>query len=108
MGKTRVYEASIRVPLIVHAPGIRDGVTVDDLVVNADLAPTIAELTGAKPGRTMDGLSLLPAAESPGLRRGRALLIETRSYAAVRTARYVVRRERDGRARALRPRQRPR
>ena len=89
MGKTRVYEPSIRVPLIVHAPGIPDGVAVEDLAANVDLAPTIAELTAAKPGRTMDGLSLLPAAESPGLRRGRAILIETRSYAAVRTARYV-------------------
>ena len=89
MGKTRVYEPSIRVPLIVHAPGVPGGVTVDDLAANTDLAPTIVELTGAKPGRTMDGLSLLPAAESPGLRRGRAILIETRSYAAVRTARYV-------------------
>jgi N-acetylglucosamine-6-sulfatase len=89
MGKTRVYEPSIRVPLIVHGPGIPDGVTVDDLAANTDLAPTIVELTGAKAGRSMDGLSLLPAAESTGLRRGRAILIETRSYTAVRTARYV-------------------
>jgi N-acetylglucosamine-6-sulfatase len=89
MGKTRVYEPSIRVPLIVHGPGIPDGVTVNDLAVNADIAPTIVELTGAEAGRTMDGLSLLPAAESPGLLRGRAILLETRSYAAVRTARYV-------------------
>ena len=89
MGKTRVYEPSIRVPLILHAPGVPDGVTVPDLAMNTDLAPTILELTGAKPGRTVDGLSLLPAAEHPGLLRGRAILIETRSYAAVRTARYV-------------------
>jgi hypothetical protein len=37
----------------------------------------------------MDGLSLMPVMESPGLLRGRAVLIETRSYVAVRTARYV-------------------
>jgi N-acetylglucosamine-6-sulfatase len=88
-GKTRVYEPSIRVPLILHAPGVPDGVTVGDLAANTDVAPTIVELTGARPGRTMDGLSLLPSAESPGLRRGRAILIETRSYTAVRTAHYV-------------------
>jgi arylsulfatase A-like enzyme len=89
MGKTRVYEPSIRVPLIIHGPGIPDGVTTEDLAMNTDLAPTIVELTGAEPGRAMDGLSLLPPMESPGLRRGRAILIETRSYTAVRTARYV-------------------
>ena len=88
MGKTRVYEPSIRVPLIIHGPGIPGGNTVDDLAMNTDLAPTIVEMAGAKPRRTMDGLSLLPAAENPGLERGRAILIETRSYAAVRTARY--------------------
>jgi N-acetylglucosamine-6-sulfatase len=89
MGKNLVYEPSVRVPLIVHGPGIPDGVTVEDLAVNADLAPTILDLTGAKPGRTMDGLSLLEAAQEPDEKRGRAILLETRQYSAVRTERYV-------------------
>jgi N-acetylglucosamine-6-sulfatase len=88
-GKNLVYEPSVRVPLLVHGPGIRDGVTVEDLAVNADLAPTILDLTGANAGRTMDGLSLLEAAEEPDEKRGWAVLLETRQYSAVRTERYV-------------------
>ncbi|HYU61585.1 MAG TPA: sulfatase [Solirubrobacterales bacterium] len=88
-GKVVLYEPSIRVPLLIRGPGIPKGVTVNDPSINADLAPTILALTGAEPGRTMDGLSLLPVMQSPGLERGRALLIETRTYSAVRTQRYL-------------------
>ena len=88
-GKNLVYEPSVRVPLRVHGPGLPDGVTVEDLAVNADLAPTILALAGAEAGRTMDGLSLLEAAEEPDEKRGRAILLETRQYSAVRTERYL-------------------
>jgi N-acetylglucosamine-6-sulfatase len=88
-GKHRLYEPSIRVPLLIQGPGIPPGVSVDDLAVNADLAPTILEATGAAAGRAIDGLSLLPAAAQPDRPRGRAILLETRNYAAVRTPRYI-------------------
>jgi arylsulfatase A-like enzyme len=92
-GKVHVYEESIRVPLIIRGPGIPAGSVSDELVVNADLAPTIVDATGAPPGLTMDGRSLLPIAADPDRRRGRALLFETgpatpQNYAAVRTHRY--------------------
>jgi N-acetylglucosamine-6-sulfatase len=75
-GKNRVYEEAIRVPLEIRGPGVRKGVTVDDLAINADLAPTILDAAGAQPGRVEDGRSLLPFTQHPERRHGRELLIE--------------------------------
>jgi len=53
------YEESIRVPLFIRLPGIEKQ-TVDHLVINNDLAPTILEMAGLDPETSMDGLSLVP------------------------------------------------
>jgi N-acetylglucosamine-6-sulfatase len=87
-GKHRLYEPSARVPLLIRGPGIPANVNVADLAVNADLAPTILDAAGATAGLPIDGRSLLGAAENPGRLLGRTILIETRNYSAVRTARY--------------------
>jgi arylsulfatase A-like enzyme len=100
-GKMRVYEESIRVPLQMRGPGIPAGVRVNDLAINADLAPTIMQVaTAATPGLAMDGRSLIPVAQQPGIENGRALLIEEPGslsgvsvwgpgFEAIRTERYV-------------------
>jgi arylsulfatase A-like enzyme len=59
-GKDRMYEESVRVPLVVRGPGIRPNVVIDSVVANIDYAPTIVELTGATPTLPMDGVSLVP------------------------------------------------
>jgi arylsulfatase A-like enzyme len=59
-GKFEVYEEDIRVPLIIRGPGVEAGVTRDQMVVNIDLAPTMARWGGATPDRFMDGQSLTP------------------------------------------------
>ena len=99
-GKNRVYEEAIRVPLEMRGPGVPKDVTVDDLAINADLAPTILDAARAKPGRVEDGESLIPFAQHPGRRHGRELLLEQFgnspdeegqagvTYAAVRTTRF--------------------
>jgi arylsulfatase A-like enzyme len=87
-GKVRVYEPSVRVPLLIRGPGIPEGVSVRDLTINADTAPTIVAATGAHARRTMDGRSLLGAAKHPHRENGRALLLETTTYSAVRTKRF--------------------
>lgn len=95
-GKSRAYEPAIRVPLVVRGPGIAPGERLSQPVANVDLAPTVLEAAGAKTSRRLDGRSLLPLLRDPGVRWGRDLLIEgarvdapSRSYAAVRTPRYV-------------------
>jgi arylsulfatase A-like enzyme len=62
---------------------------VNSLVINADLAPTLVDLSNAKPGRAMDGRSLIPVAKNPALERGRKLLIEEPRFKAIRTQRYL-------------------
>ena len=68
--KRHIYEESIRVPLQMRGPGIPQGVTVGDLSINADLAPTIVDVANASPGLVMDGRSLIPVAAAPGYRAG--------------------------------------
>jgi arylsulfatase A-like enzyme len=56
-----LHEAVVRVPLIVHGPGIVRGRRVDELVGHVDLAPTVLELMGVDlPTRQLQGRSLLP------------------------------------------------
>jgi arylsulfatase A-like enzyme len=99
-GKMRLYEESIRVPLLMRGPGIPRAETVSDPVINADLAPTIVDAANVTPGLVMDGRSLVPVAQTPGIARGRQLLIEEPPpitgfeiwgppFEAIRTQRYM-------------------
>jgi N-acetylglucosamine-6-sulfatase len=80
------------------------GQTVHGQVSNIDFAPTLLDAADAKPGRTMDGVSLLPTIRDPKRRPNRALEIEAlaplfedpvpvnawdRPYTGVRTDRYT-------------------
>ncbi len=76
-------------PLEMRGPGIPEGVSVGDLSINADLAPTIVDVANASPGAVMDGRSLIPLAQTPGVERGRELLIEEPGFEAIRTERYM-------------------
>jgi len=59
-GKLTPYEEDIRVPLFIRGPGIKGGRVRTELVGNIDLAPTIAEIAGARVPDFVDGRSLLP------------------------------------------------
>jgi N-acetylglucosamine-6-sulfatase len=58
--KILLYEEAIRVPMMMRVPGLAGPAAVDEIVLNNDIAPTVAALAGAAPGLTMDGRSLLP------------------------------------------------
>ena len=95
-GKVLLYEPSIRVPLIIRGPGIRRARTVAALSANIDLAPTIAAAARARPGRVVDGVSLLGVARGTERAPERAILIERGAgrddahvFQAIRTTRYV-------------------
>ncbi len=99
------YEESLRIPFTLRGPGIRAGRTIKGQVSNIDFAPTLLDAARAKPGRKLDGLSLLPTVRDPGRRPDRALEIEAlaplfeaddipinawdRPYSGVRTDRYT-------------------
>jgi len=76
--KSKPYEESIRVPLIILVPGL-ERQTLDHLVINNDLAPTIAEFSGAEPDIAVDGLSLLPILKDSSKKLRDVFLVETTS-----------------------------
>jgi hypothetical protein len=60
MGKRAPYEEDIGVPLMVRGPGVPAGEVRNELVLNNDFAPTIAELAGATTPPFVDGRSFAP------------------------------------------------
>lgn len=62
--KRVAYETSIRVPMVMQLPEIiKGGQTVEQVVANIDIAPTILEAAGVKKPKHMDGRSFLPLAQ---------------------------------------------
>ena len=62
-GKWFPHEESIRVPLIVFDPRANKklrGITVEQMALNVDIAPTILEMAGVKVPKQMQGRSLVP------------------------------------------------
>lgn len=93
-GKAKAYDPSIRVPLMIRGPGIPAGSQPQQMVVNADLAPTILDAAHATAGRVQDGRSLLPLTTDPALDATRPLLVEVAKGAgtlttAIRTRRWL-------------------
>ncbi len=65
--KNTAYHISMRSPLMIRVPGGLSGVTVDAVVDNSDLYPTLLELTGVpKPDDVhFHGQSLVPLLNNP-------------------------------------------
>ena len=59
------FEGSSRVPLIIAGPDFPRDRTVRGVATNADLAPTILDLAGAKATLPQDGVSLLQGRAAP-------------------------------------------
>ncbi len=73
-----LYEPTVRVPLIVAAPGVLPpGVVVEDQVRTIDILPTILDLAGIAIPGGLDGTSLVTRAR--GERGGEALLAYSES-----------------------------
>ncbi len=97
--KRTAYEASMRVPFIAHCPALfKGGQSIDRVIANIDVGPTILEAAAiATPGQ-MDGRSFLKLAQNGGKGDWRdALLYEyywernfphTPTIHALRTQRY--------------------
>jgi arylsulfatase A-like enzyme/tetratricopeptide (TPR) repeat protein len=57
-----VYDATLRVPLLLRLPGqVRAGLRSERVVSGVDLAPTLLELLGQPPLAGIDGVSFAPA-----------------------------------------------
>ena len=94
------YEEGIRCPLVARFPKqIAAGTRIDRLVICQDLAPTLIELGGGKPGPQIQGRSLLPLLRDRKAAWRKSFLVEYwaenampwlvgMTYKAVRTDRY--------------------
>ena len=60
--KAQPYDTDINVPMMVRGPGVRAGVTIDQIGLNIDVGPTIADFVGTTPPpeAKVDGVSLVP------------------------------------------------
>ncbi|CAH0388490.1 unnamed protein product [Bemisia tabaci] len=58
-GKSFPFEFDVRVPFLVRGPGVDAGTTIDEIVLNIDLAPTFLDMAGIEPPPHMDGRSIL-------------------------------------------------
>jgi len=59
-GKRSPYAEAWCFPLMVRGPGVTRGVMRDEVVLNTDLAPTLADLGGAQVPAFVDGRSISP------------------------------------------------
>jgi arylsulfatase A-like enzyme len=78
-GKNTAYEPDIRVPFVVRGPGVPAARRRSDIVLNNDLAPTFAAMTGVDAPDWVDGRSVLPLLrERPAQWHRAAFLVERR------------------------------
>ena len=59
-GKQNLYEHTWRVPFIVKGPNIKPGVRVRGNIYLLDVLPTLCDLAGIKPPKTVEGKSFKP------------------------------------------------
>jgi len=76
-GKFLAYEPSTHLPFLIRGPHIKAGTESGEIVGNIDVAPTILELSGVKPDKSLDGRSMTPFFKDPELRTLRPYLFES-------------------------------
>ena len=76
-GKLLPYEPALRVPMVIRGPGIRKGTASVEPMANQDIAPTLMSLAGSRPGRPVDGRSMIPYWKNPKKKSRRPILISS-------------------------------
>jgi arylsulfatase A-like enzyme len=76
-GKFLAYEPSTHLPFLIRGPGIKPGTQSSELTANIDIAPTVLQLAGVRPDRSVDGRSVMPFALDPRRHTNRPILFES-------------------------------
>ncbi|GMU20453.1 MAG: sulfatase [Phycisphaerae bacterium] len=91
--KRSLFDGGSHVPAIVRWPGhVPEKQTRDQLAIEMDVFPTVADVTGAKPpaGRTLDGRSWVPLFEDPKATIHEMLFLEWDGQAAIRQGKWKL------------------
>lgn len=96
--KRHAYEESMKVPLLVYAPGMIKPATHEGMIQNIDIGPTVLDLAGIKTPEQMNGRSFLPFLQGDNIPDWRQQIFyeyywerpfpQTPTTYAVRTDRY--------------------
>lgn len=86
--KHSCYETSMRIPVIVSAPGFQKGKKSSGLIESIDLYPTLAELAGLSPPSHLQGKSFVPLLNDPGKKWKRAAIGRFGPGDTIRSDRY--------------------
>ena len=76
-GKFLAYEPATHLPFLIRGPGIKPDTSTGELTANIDITPTILDLAGVEPDKSVDGRSLVPFLRDPELRSRRPILFES-------------------------------
>ncbi len=76
-GKFLAYEPATHLPFLIRGPHIKAGTESGEIVGNIDVTPTILELAGVTPDKSLDGRSMTPFFKDPELRTLRPYLFES-------------------------------
>jgi N-acetylglucosamine-6-sulfatase len=76
-GKFLAYEPATHLPFLIRGPGIKPGTETGELAANIDIAPTVLDLAGVKPDKSVDGRSIVPFLRDPEARTRRPILFES-------------------------------
>jgi len=88
MGKMSMYDHSVRVPLIISGPGVPRDRRTNALAYLYDVYPTLCELVGIVPRKSLEGLSLAP------IMRGEKESVRQEVFGAYMEVQRMVRTER--------------
>ena len=76
-GKFLAYEPATHLPFLIRGPGIKPGTQTGELAANIDIAPTVLDLAGVEPDKSVDGRSMVPFLRDPELRSRRPIIFES-------------------------------
>ena len=91
LGKQSIYEHSVRVPLIIRAPGLPRGRVSQSFCYLLDVFPTLCELTGLPVPETVEGRSVAAALRNPKTQLRDSMFFAYRQFQrGVRTDRWKL------------------
>ena len=75
LGKQNLYEAAVRVPLVICGPNIPQNVMSDAYCYLYDLYPTLCDLSNIKAPATVKGISLAQTIQNPKVKKRKDILL---------------------------------